>query len=338
MGRDRGRRRSGRVGRGGPASQAGARVLSSRPTDPAAGPAPSSVRASPSTWARTRSTPPVRGGKVLRSLGITPRGARPPLHRYRASTGGVQHVLPTGPGSLLRTGAVGPRSKAQLAGLLVRVPRIKPETLARTSVAEWLASCRLRPDAEAVLRALIRLGTYTADVDGLQRRCRRLPVAGSGERRGALPRTAGGASSSKHWVRGLDVRTGTEVTGVDRVGHRVEVRTGEGALVADQVVVATGGPAAVRRLLPADPGWGDLGPPADRGVPRPRGDTGSPTPATCCPSTIPLYATVQSPPARQAPDGPGRGGRHPLRGPRAPTRTAPGSNNWWPRPGWSRAT
>ncbi len=241
------------------------------------------------------------GSKVLRSLGITPQGAPPPLRLYRASTGGVQHVLPTGAGSLLRTGAVGPRSKAQLAALLVRVPRIKPETLARTSVAEWLTSCRLRPDAEAVLRTLIRLGTYTADVDGFSADAAvsQLQVAANG---GVLYLDGGWSQLIEALSRGLDVRTGTEVTGVDRVGHRVEVRTGEGALVADQVVVATGGPAAVRRLLPADPGWGDLGPPLtaaclDLGVAR------VPHPGYVLSLDDPVYATVQSPPARQAPPG-----------------------------------
>lgn len=166
------------------------------------------------------------GSKVLRSLGITPQGAPPPLRLYRASTGGVQHVLPTGAGSLLRTGAVGPRSKAQLAALLVRVPRIKPETLARTSVAEWLTSCRLRPDAEAVLRTLIRLGTYTADVDGFSADAAvsQLQVAANG---GVLYLDGGWSQLIEALSRGLDVRTGTEVTGVDRVGHRVEVRTGK---------------------------------------------------------------------------------------------------------------
>ena len=149
------------------------------------------------------------GGHALYAAGAGVGGA--PFARHHAPRGSPSppplpgvgrrgpHLLPTGPGSLLRTGAVGPRSKAQLAGLLVRVPRIKPETLARTSVAEWLASCRLRPDAEAVLRTLIRLGTYTADVDGVQRRCRRLPIAGGGATAGCSTSTAGGASSSKHW-------------------------------------------------------------------------------------------------------------------------------------------
>ena len=66
--------------------------------------------------------------------------------------------------------------------------------------------------------------------------------------------------------------------------------------------MATGGPAAVRRLLPADPEWGELGPPVtaaclDLGV------SGVPAPGYVLSLDDPLYATVQSPPARQAREG-----------------------------------
>ncbi len=240
------------------------------------------------------------GSKVLRSLGITPQGAPPPLHRYRAMTAGTQHLLPTSARSLLQTRAVSTRSKARLAGLLVRIPRMRPETLGHTSVADWLASCRLPAGAEAVVRALIRLGTYTADVDELSAdvAVSQLQAAAGG----VLYLHGGWGQLIDALARDLDVRTGSEVTGVEPAGGRVEVRTGDGVLVADHVVVAAGGPASVRRLLPADPGWGDLGPPVtaaclDLGVRR------MPDPGYVLSVDEPLYVTVQSPPARQAPDG-----------------------------------
>ena len=240
------------------------------------------------------------GTPVLRSLGITPLGAPPPLRRYRAMAGDVLHILPTGPGSLLRTGAVSPRAKVQLARLLLRVPRIEPATLGHTSVADWLASWQLRPDAEAVLRTLIRLSTYTADVEefSADAAVSQLQAATAG----VLYLHGGWRQLIDALARLVEVRTGVEVTRVEPAGSRVEVRTRDAVLVADRVVVASGGPAAVRRLLPADPGWGDLGPPLtaaclDLGV------TGPPHPGYVLSLDEPLYATVQSPPARQAPDG-----------------------------------
>jgi phytoene dehydrogenase-like protein len=240
------------------------------------------------------------GSKVLRSLGVTPDGAPPPLRRYRAMTAGVQHLLPTDPASLLRTRAVSARGKVQLAKVLVRVPRIKPETLGHTPVADWLASCRLRPDAEAVLRALIRLSTYTADVDefSADAAISQLQAAAGG----VVYLHGGWHQLIDALAAKVEVLTGAEVTGIEPAGARVEVRTRDATMVADQVVVATGGPASVRRLLPADPGWGDLGPPLtaaclDLGVRR------VPDPGYVLSLDDPLYATVQSPPARQAPEG-----------------------------------
>ncbi len=241
------------------------------------------------------------GTKVLHSLGITPVGAPPPLRRYRATAAGVQHLLPTGPGSLLRSGALTARSKSQLASLLVRLPRMKPASLGRTTVAEWINSARLRPDAEAVLRTLIRLSTYTADVDGFSADAAvsQLQAAAAG---GVLYLHGGWNQLITALAGTLDIRSGTEVTGLESVGDRVEVRTRDTALVADQVVVAAGGPDSVRRLLPTDPGWGDLGPPLtaaclDLGVRQ------VPDPGYLLSLDEPLYATVQSPPARQAPEG-----------------------------------
>ena len=245
-----------------------------------------------------------RGGAgmaVLAALGIAPDGAAPPLARYRALTGGRLHALPTGPASLLRTGALGPRSRAQLVRLLALLPRLRPRDLGHTPVAEWLAGHRLRPDAEAMVRALIRLSTYTDDVDRFSADAA-LSQLQAAARAGVLYLHGGWSGLLDALSDSLDLRTGVEVEGVDRGGAGVEVRTGAGTLTAGRVVVATGGPAAVRRLLPGDPGWGELGPPVtaaclDLGVSR------VPAPGYVLSLDEPLYATVQSPPARQAPEG-----------------------------------
>jgi hypothetical protein len=83
---------------------------------------------------------------------------------------------------------------------------------------------------------------------------------------------------------------------------RVEVATSNGPLTARSVIIAAGRPAAAIRLLPADPGWGDLGPEVtaacfDAGLRR------VPDPGYVLGVDAPVFATVQSPPARQAPAG-----------------------------------
>ena len=77
---------------------------------------------------------------------------------------------------------------------------------------------------------------------------------------------------------------------------------GADRVIARQVVVAVGPPAAARALLPDPPDWGDLGTPVtaaclDLGVRRP------PRPGYVLGIDEPLYATTQGPPARQAPAG-----------------------------------
>jgi hypothetical protein len=98
------------------------------------------------------------------------------------------------------------------------------------------------------------------------------------------------------------VCTGIRVTGVSSAAGQVEVTTTSGPLVAESVVIAVGRPSTAMRLLPADPGWGDLGPEVtaaclDAGLRR------VPDPGYVVGIDVPVYATVQSPPARQAPAG-----------------------------------
>ena len=215
--------------------------------------------------------------------------------------GGRDHVLPTNAATLLRTGALSRRSKLQFAKLLTLLPRLEPDRYAHTSVHDWLAGRRLRPDAEAMVRTLIRLSTYTADVDTFSADAAigQLQAAARG---GVLYLHGGWAQLIEGLSASLDMRTGVSVTGLDhadgghrgphRVGHAAHGAGGGGRRWADRGA----------RLLPVDPGWGDLGPPVtaaclDLGVGR------IPDPGYVLSVDEPLYASTQGPPARQAPDG-----------------------------------
>jgi phytoene dehydrogenase-like protein len=242
------------------------------------------------------------GTRVLAALGVVPMGEAPPLTRYQALSGGRLQMLPTGPGPLLRSGVIGARSKVQLAWLLGTLARRRTDTLGSLGVTEWLAGLKLRPDAESVVLGLLRLSTYASDFDqfSADAALSQLQIAGSG---GVLYLHGGWAQLIDALSASIDIRTRVEVTGLDFAADRLEVRTRQGSLTARRVVVATGGPAAMRRILPGDPpGWDDLGPPVtaaclDLGV------RGIPTPGYIVSLDDPVYATVQSPPARQAPEG-----------------------------------
>jgi phytoene dehydrogenase-like protein len=240
------------------------------------------------------------GREVLRGLGIEPQGSPPPLARYQALAGGQLHLLPTGPGSLLRTTLLGRKDKVALAALLARLPRLQPQRQAGASVSQWIADAGLGPAAVAAVEALVRLTTYVPDMntfaaDAAVAQLQRAPS-------GVLYLHGGWAQLITGLAALCQVRTGTKVIGVASAAGRVEVATSHGPLVAHSVIIAAGRPAAALGLLPADPGWGDLGPEVtaaclDAGVRR------VPDPGYVLGIDAPVYATVQSPPARQAPAG-----------------------------------
>jgi phytoene dehydrogenase-like protein len=183
------------------------------------------------------------GVKILRSLGVEPDGVRPPFPRYKLVKDGRMHLMPSGPASLLRTTAMGAASKAQYARLLGLLPTLRPAKLARTSVDRWLADHNLRPDVEGVVRALIRLSTYTDDTAELSAEAaiRQLQI---GARPGVLYLHGGWAQLDTGLAHHVQVETGCKVTALEPDTRGVVVRTAAADLTAGRVVVATGPPPA----------------------------------------------------------------------------------------------
>jgi len=240
------------------------------------------------------------GWDVLRSLEIEPQGSSPPLGRYQALAGGELHLLPTSPGSLQRTTLLGRKDKEAFAALLARLLLLHPQRYAGASVSQWIAAADLGPAAAAAVTALVRLTTYASDMNtfAADAAVAQLQRAASG----VVYLDGGWAQLIARLAALCQVRTGIKVVGVACAAGRVEVATSSGPLTARSVIIAAGRPAAAIRLLPADPGWGDLGPEVtaaclDAGLRR------VPDPGYVLGVDAPVYASVQSPPARQAPAG-----------------------------------
>ena len=241
------------------------------------------------------------GSRVLAGLGIAPAGTAPPLGRYRGSLGGVLHRLPTGPSTLVRTSLLGTRGKAQLARLLSGLAGRDPGALVGRSTRSWLDELGLRPDAEAVVVALIRLGTYCDDVDhlGADAALAQMQIAASG---GVLYLDGGWSPLVGLLAGAVEVRSSSPVRSLEPGAGRIGVHTDEGPVIAGQVVVAVGMPDTARSLLPEPPDWGELGGPVTAACL----DTGArrvPDPGYVLGIDAPVYATVQGPPAHQAPPG-----------------------------------
>lgn len=240
------------------------------------------------------------GMDVLRSLGVQVDGVPPPLRRYQALAAGRLHRLPGDPASLLRTPLLGARGRAQLVQFLASLPRLQPERFQGRSVREWLGGMDLRADAEALVRALLRLTTYVGELDEMGADVAVTQVQ-SGVRHGVLYLHGGWSQLVDALGRLVDVRTRTGVRAIEPAPGGVAVHTDAATYLAGAVVIAAGTPAAARTLLPDAPAWG-LGEPVtaaclDVGTKR------VPSPGYVLSLDSPVYGTTQGPPARQAPSG-----------------------------------
>jgi DHA2 family methylenomycin A resistance protein-like MFS transporter len=254
------------------------------------------------------------GAEVLARLGVD-LGGSPPYPTAAGYTAASDELvlLPTAPGSLLRSPLLGMADMARFARLLTAVPRLAPASLAERSAAQWIASSRLTPRGRTVLASLTRVATYAGDLDLLAADAAvgQLRLA----RRGVLYLDGGWQSlvdglltaAAPHGVRVLEGERVTDLC--RRTDGTFAVRTPARTLETSSVVVAAGGPAAARALLPDAPRWA-LGAPATAACL----DLGSrrvPTTPVAYGLDQPLYLSTHAPRARLAP--PGRAVVHVMR-------------------------
>lgn len=249
------------------------------------------------------------GAAALDTLGIVPRGSAPLASTGHVLVGGRRQIMPATAGRLLRTRALGARSKVAVAGLLGKVPRMDPASLRGRSVAQWLGSLGLAPDAAALVRAIVRLATYIDDPEHLDASvavAQLQMVLGTGVLYldGGFEQLVASLLDAAA-RRGAQVREHAEVRSIEPSagpGTRWVVHTSTGTLRARSVVLAAGSPAACASLSP---------------VPLDRSQLSEPVTAACLELAVrgvpatpfllgvdqPLYLSQHSPPADLAPEG-----------------------------------
>jgi len=97
---------------------------------------------------------------ILKELGVRFTG-NTPATAGAFVTGGKAHKLPSGPMSLLSTGALSVRAKLEVGRLLTGINRIDTRQLAATTVASWIEGRVKTEETRELLRALFRLATST---------------------------------------------------------------------------------------------------------------------------------------------------------------------------------
>lgn len=262
-----------------------------------------------------------RGGpawRILAELGIVPAGGAPLADIGHVTMRGRRELMPATPGRLLRTGALGWRSKVEVGRLLGAIGRVDATSLRGRTLGEWARSTLRRADAVALVLAVARLATYVDDpehMDAGAAVAQLQLVLGGGvmyldggfdQLVDALHTRADAAG-----VRIVDHATVRSLRRVDEVrddvhevgrGGRWLLEVGDRVHTAARVVLATGTPAAALALSP---------------VPIDISGVGEPVTAACLELAVrgrpatpfvlgidePFYLSLHSPPAALAPVG-----------------------------------
>ena len=193
----------------------------------------------------------------------------------------------------------------RLGSLAAKLATTSAERWAGRSAEEWAQSLAASRDLSDLARMLVRVTTYVTDL-------RAMPADFAisrlkGARRGVSYLNGGFASlvqglSAAASAAGASIRAHHAAAGIGAVPGGWEVALADGeVLPASAVVVAAGGPAEARALLPVDPGWPELGTPVtaacwDLGL---RG----PHPSVVMGLDQPLYLACHCPPGDLAPPG-----------------------------------
>ena len=226
--------------------------------------------------------------RILRDLGVPHPGHRPPVRGARLVRDGKLERVPGG----------------AMALLAARLLTASAGSWAGRSAEEWVASLRVRRDVSDLARLVIRVTTYVTDLESLPAGfaiSRLKGFRGISYLDGGFGSLVAGLSSAAS-AAGATIRTGQAAAAISAAPGGWEVALAGGELLpAAAVVIAAGGPAEARELLPVDPGWPELGPPVtaaclDLGL---RG----PSPSGVFGLDQPLYLARHCPPGDLAPRG-----------------------------------
>lgn len=246
------------------------------------------------------------GVAVLKRLGITPRGAKPPF-AAEGHRGEVVSVLPSGPGSVATTSLLSPASRVRMAKALVKLQIAKTHKIDDVPYGAWVDDLTGDRDVREIFHALARLSTYVNAPD--------LVSAGA-----VVAQLQAGAKGVWYlddgWqqlvdglarvveAEGASIMTGAKASSVHPGANGTwEVAAGEASYTARAVIIAGLAPSVSARLMGLDAAaLAHSGPVAEAAVLDLRLDT-QPEHSFVLGLDLPTYFSVHGPPASMAPEG-----------------------------------
>lgn len=191
------------------------------------------------------------GLETLRTIDIDPAGGVPSTKGASAVIDGHVGLLPGSAGTLARTSLLSAGAKIETGRFMASLPKIDPGGLAGQTSESWLRSALHRDDARDLVRGLMRVATYVADLEGLSADIgvRQLQLAFGGVRY-----VDGGWMSIVDLLRrraedrGVRVMERARVRSVVPDGGRWAVHGTDVIVTAGAVLVAGLGPDAAARI------------------------------------------------------------------------------------------
>lgn len=174
------------------------------------------------------------GIKVLRSLGIEPRGSKPQTGGATGRLRGELGLLPGTPMEALRSRLVGLRTKAQLGRKVAKPSALLRRPTADLSMADWIDGVVTDRDARLIVRMISRVACYTGQLHDVAAEAA-VPQVVSAMVDNVLYLDGGwqqltDALATKAREAGVTIETASKIESLDDAGD------------ADRVIFAAGGP------------------------------------------------------------------------------------------------
>jgi len=171
--------------------------------------------------------------KILKELGVEPKGAMPVLEGTTAIFGGEKYRLPVSIKSVLLSRFLGLKDKLEILGFYGKLPKLDAVDFQHVTQKEFVETICKRPRARHYVNAMCRLGSYcnAPELLSAEIAISQLKLGLSG----VLYIDKGWATlvdalAEKARASGVEVITGQKINSILNAGQKIEIKSAKGDL------------------------------------------------------------------------------------------------------------